>query len=412
MANKKNLANGFIDGTLSAVATSVDLKAGYADDLPATPFDMVITPFGQMSTLANSEIVKVTNVASDTLTIERAMKGTTAKAFVDGDVVSNGVFVEDVVGLAVTVATGRTTAAKVGTTSDGNYVPVAGDKINVTFTDGISASNPTLNIDSSGAKNIRLATSNVSTAILSTTAATSVTIPMWYDGTGWQLYGSYVANTTYGEISEANIINTGSSSTDLITGRRAEYLMANEASATRTLTNKTLTSPDISTPTGLTKTDVGLGNVTNDAQLKASDLDTDGTLAANSDSKIASQKATKTYTNTRLPDYSTSEQNTGRKWIDGKTIYQKTINLGGLVNNTTKTVAMGITNLSRVIGMDGYARNSYSGDTIPLPIYRNPGNSGAFIFTNDSSGNITVGANDDRSPYTEAYITLYYTKTS
>lgn len=38
-----------------------------------------------------------------------------------------------------------------------------------------------------------------------------------------------------------------------------------------------------------------LGNVINELQLKASDLDTDGTLNANSDSKIASQKATKTY---------------------------------------------------------------------------------------------------------------------
>lgn len=45
----------------------------------------------------------------------------------------------------------------------------------------------------------------------------------------------------------------------------------------------------------LTATDVGLANVTNDAQLKAADKDTDGTLAANSDSKIASQKAVKTY---------------------------------------------------------------------------------------------------------------------
>lgn len=35
-----------------------------------------------------------------------------------------------------------------------------------------------------------------------------------------------------------------------------------------------------------------------DAKLDDSQLDTDGTLAANSDTKIASQKATKTYTDT------------------------------------------------------------------------------------------------------------------
>lgn len=50
----------------------------------------------------------------------------------------------------------------------------------------------------------------------------------------------------------------------------------------------------------VSKSDVGLGNVTNDAQLKAADLDTDNTLAANSDSKVPSQKAVKSYTDTGL----------------------------------------------------------------------------------------------------------------
>jgi hypothetical protein len=45
----------------------------------------------------------------------------------------------------------------------------------------------------------------------------------------------------------------------------------------------------------LVASDVGLGNVTNDAQLKASQLDTDGAFAANSDTRVPSQKAVKTY---------------------------------------------------------------------------------------------------------------------
>ncbi len=43
----------------------------------------------------------------------------------------------------------------------------------------------------------------------------------------------------------------------------------------------------------LTKTDVGLSNVDNVAQMPASYLDTDATFAANSDSKVPSQKAIK-----------------------------------------------------------------------------------------------------------------------
>lgn len=52
---------------------------------------------------------------------------------------------------------------------------------------------------------------------------------------------------------------------------------------------------DTDNPHGVTKTQVSLGNVTNVEQLPLSYLDTDGTLAANSDTKVASQKASKTY---------------------------------------------------------------------------------------------------------------------
>jgi hypothetical protein len=53
-------------------------------------------------------------------------------------------------------------------------------------------------------------------------------------------------------------------------------------------------------PHGVTKSQVGLGNVDDVQQLPASYLDTDGALAANSDAKIASQKATKTYADLKL----------------------------------------------------------------------------------------------------------------
>lgn len=47
--------------------------------------------------------------------------------------------------------------------------------------------------------------------------------------------------------------------------------------------------------TGLTKDEVGLGNVANELQLYASQLSTDGTLSSDSDSLVPSQKAVKTY---------------------------------------------------------------------------------------------------------------------
>lgn len=51
---------------------------------------------------------------------------------------------------------------------------------------------------------------------------------------------------------------------------------------------------DTNNPHAVDKTDVGLGNVDNVAQMPASYLDTDATFASNSDTKVPSQKAVKT----------------------------------------------------------------------------------------------------------------------
>lgn len=223
MSNRKNLANAILALGVSTSDTTWVLEAGYGDEMPAVPFELTATPFGQLSTMGNSEIVRVTARSTDTLTVVRAQKGTTAKAFIAGAVVSNGISTDDVVGIGVNITTARTTAAKVGTTADGNYVPVYGDKINATFTLGVAVNTPTLNIDGSGAVNIRLGNTNVSTGSLNT-AASSVTIPMWFDGTYWQLYGSYVADTdtTYTEITTAEIEAGTATTTRAISGRRAE----------------------------------------------------------------------------------------------------------------------------------------------------------------------------------------------
>lgn len=55
-----------------------------------------------------------------------------------------------------------------------------------------------------------------------------------------------------------------------------------------------------SNPHGVTKAQVGLANVDDLKQMPLSYLDTDGTLNGNSDAKVASQKATKTYVDTQI----------------------------------------------------------------------------------------------------------------
>ncbi len=108
----------------------------------------------------------------------------------------------------VNVTTVRTTAAKIGTTSSGTYSPSIGDRIDVTFTLGTAIANATLNIDGSGVKAIQLAGTNV-TALSLSTPASLVVIPMYYNGTAWQIYGSTMSadtNTTYIEATTGLVV--------------------------------------------------------------------------------------------------------------------------------------------------------------------------------------------------------------
>ena len=73
-----------------------------------------------------------------------------------------------------------------------------------------------------------------------------------------------------------------------VTGLAAD--LAGKVPTTRTVNGHQLTG-DIT----VTKGNVGLGNVTDDVQLKAADLDTDAALTANSDTKVPSQKAVRSY---------------------------------------------------------------------------------------------------------------------
>ena len=108
--------------------------------------------------------------------------------------------------------------------------------------------------------------------------------------------------------------------------------------------------------------------------------------------------------------YSTSEVNTGKKWIDGKTIYRKTVATGALPNNTTKNVAHNITNVSGFVQLYGKAYRPDIGTTMPLP-RANPTASSAVLLAVDPT-NITLLTGDSLSVYSTSYVTLEYTKTS
>lgn len=107
-----------------------------------------------------------------------------------------------------------------------------------------------------------------------------------------------------------------------------------------------------------------------------------------------------------ITDYFTSEKNTGVKWIDGSAIYKKTINFGALPNADTKTVAHDIPNLSRVIKIEQSITNGGAGALV-----LSSGNSSDEFNFYVTSTNIGIHTTGDRTNC-DAYITIYYTKSS
>lgn len=111
-----------------------------------------------------------------------------------------------------------------------------------------------------------------------------------------------------------------------------------------------------------------------------------------------------------LISFSTDEQLVpGVTWIDGKQVYQKTVDFGGLPNDAEKTVAHGIVGLDTVIDFWGEASNGTS-VWIPLP-YTSPGGLTFQIRAENDATNIIVRPGSDRTSLTESHFTLLYTKT-
>jgi len=106
-------------------------------------------------------------------------------------------------------------------------------------------------------------------------------------------------------------------------------------------------------------------------------------------------------------NFSTEERVIGT-WIDGKPIYQKTIDFGGLPNNTTKTVNHGVDNLKRIIDIFGYCYSGTDGWTISLI---RPGFGAYDIAVAANSTVFYVQTVSDLSNYSECYVTIQYTKT-
>lgn len=110
-------------------------------------------------------------------------------------------------------------------------------------------------------------------------------------------------------------------------------------------------------------------------------------------------------------DYSTTEVDTGARWVNDKKIYKTTYYISALPNATSATYDPGITNVDFVIKVEGIATRPSDHATFPLPFaYPTAANCISLTYIKNT-GLIQIGTGQDRSTM-DAYVTIYYTKTS
>lgn len=112
-------------------------------------------------------------------------------------------------------------------------------------------------------------------------------------------------------------------------------------------------------------------------------------------------------------DFTTSEQDTGLKWLDEKTVFQKTISLGTMPNATMKSVAHNITDVDadtiKLVANGTSINNGAGSDTFPLPAVYDSAIGNQIRLDFDATNiNVTTGIN--YSAYT-GVVTIQYNKT-
>jgi hypothetical protein len=110
-------------------------------------------------------------------------------------------------------------------------------------------------------------------------------------------------------------------------------------------------------------------------------------------------------------NYSTTEHVVG-KWIDGSTVYEKTIDFGAMPDKTTKSVDAGLPSGAKVINVFGFTADSSWGSVFPLPFADATTGSNFNFQVWYSNGHVSVKVTTGQSHMVNSYITLQYVKSS
>lgn len=111
-------------------------------------------------------------------------------------------------------------------------------------------------------------------------------------------------------------------------------------------------------------------------------------------------------------DYSFIEQDTGLKWIDGKSIYQKTIDFGSMPVGQEKDVSHGITDLAFVVDLEFIVYNTNEVQWRLMPSISRGNIQAQSVYGVDSQYIFVLGGQSaDINSDWSGIVTIRYTKT-
>lgn len=115
-------------------------------------------------------------------------------------------------------------------------------------------------------------------------------------------------------------------------------------------------------------------------------------------------------------DYSTTEQDTGIKWVDNKPIYQKTVNIGKILSTGTNVYTLGITGVDSIIDYSIIPMQRANSDIYNVDNGDVTWNQGSYFvrhFQNDSSVGLKIAVySGNYLSEDDIYVTVWYTKTT
>lgn len=109
-------------------------------------------------------------------------------------------------------------------------------------------------------------------------------------------------------------------------------------------------------------------------------------------------------------NYSTTEHLTGRKWIDGRPTYEKTIDCGALPNTGVKDVPHGISDFLFFVKGNLATKDPSANVFCPTSfVFYTPQASIGFYI---DGSNVRLCAGQNRTSFTQTFVTLEYTKST